>query len=113
MVSTTAASYDASVVRLSHGDEDPAGPGFLETVIRAEVDGSYPGRAQETSCGSFVAVDADRLGQLDSITLHTWIWLHSPTARRQGLIARWDDGSTTGFGLFLEATGDVSFASLL
>src|SRR5438067_2317530 len=65
MVSCTGAeSYRADIVRLIHGDTNPAGPGFKEELVQTAVGGEYPAREQVLHAGSHVLV-ADPAGQLD------------------------------------------------
>ena len=45
MVSSEAASFRAALVRLIHGDANPAGPGYREEAVPSAADGTYPGRA--------------------------------------------------------------------
>src|SRR5205823_13364490 len=65
MVSCTGAeSYRADVVRLIHGDTNPAGPGFKEEELQTAASGQYPAREQVLHAGSHVLV-ADPGGTLD------------------------------------------------
>ena len=50
-------SYRADLVRLIHGDTNPAGPGFKEEEIASPINGSYAGRHQPIASGSHVIVD--------------------------------------------------------
>lgn len=89
-VSTDLARYEVAVVRLIHGDENPAGPGYKEEVVPTPIDGAYPGRRQEIHCGSWLTVpDRPALRGLNSLTLQAWIF---PTGtgrgERQGLISK-------------------------
>ena len=49
-------SYRADVVRLIHGDTNPAGPGFKERVVDSAANGEYEGRHQPIRSGSHVTV---------------------------------------------------------
>lgn len=102
-VSTLAERYRASLVRLIHGDVNPAGPGFKEERLESAFEGEYAGRRQRYPSGSYVEVDdADRLA-LDSFTLQAWILPTLAGPGAQGIITRWADGR--GYGLFLDADG--------
>ena len=59
MVSTTAPEFSVGLVRLRHGDPNPAGPGFRCTPVASAVDGSYPGGVQEIRCGSYAVIEDD------------------------------------------------------
>ena len=56
-------SYRADVVRLIHGDTNPAGPGFKERVVDSPANGEYEGRHQPIRSGSHIAI-SDGAGQL-------------------------------------------------
>lgn len=51
------ASYDASLVRLRHGFDGDAGPGFLESEVDSNIDATYPGRHFACQPGSYVEID--------------------------------------------------------
>ena len=93
MVSTDLPSYDASLVRLIHGDENPAGPGFKEERIETSIDGPKQGRIQVARIGSYALVqDHPFLAQLTSFTLQAWIWPTTPqSGETQGLLSKWSD----------------------
>ena len=62
--------YDASFVRLIHGDSNPAGPGYKDEPFKTDIDGSYPGRKQEILAGSFVVIpDSPLFASLGSFTV--------------------------------------------
>jgi N,N-dimethylformamidase len=104
-VSAQAARYSASLVRLIHGDVNPAGPGFKEERIPSAIDGEYSGRRQRYPRGSYVEVpDAAGRLALDSFTVQAWILPTAPGPAPQGLVTRWSD-EEGGYGLFLDAAG--------
>lgn len=49
-------SYAASLVRLRHGFDGDAGPGFLESEVGSDIDGMYPGRYFACQPGSYVEI---------------------------------------------------------
>ena len=100
MVSTDLPSYNTSLVRLIHGDENPAGPGFKEEQVASALDGQHVGRKQVALAGSYVVVpDHSVLSRLTSFTLQAWIWPTTPLAgEEQGLLSKW---STDGVGMCL------------
>src|SRR5262245_26428912 len=73
MISTSAECYEASIVRLEHGDTSPAGPGLVEIDVPSTVDGSYPGRFQPTATGSSVIVETGKWNTPESFTLQAWV----------------------------------------
>ena len=106
MVSTDLPSYDASLVRLIHGDENPAGPGFKEESVETSIDGPKQGRIQAARSGSYaLAPDHPLLAQLTSFTLQAWIWPTTPhSGDPQGLLSKWSD-DTGGFCLAVGEQG--------
>ncbi|WP_141579065.1 N,N-dimethylformamidase beta subunit family domain-containing protein [Actinomadura sp. WMMA1423] len=107
-VSCAAPSFRFDLVRLMHGDENPAGPGFLETEVECPAAGEYPGREQALDFGSYVEVaDHPALRLSDAVTLHAWVLPTQPGKGVQGLLTKWDGAS--GYGLFLGADGDAQF----
>ena len=108
-VSTDLARYDVAIVRLIHGDENPAGPGFKEEVVPTPVDGSYPGRRQKIYCGSWLTVpDRPALTGLGSLTLQAWIFpTRTDGGKRQGLISKWWSTEPAGYGMGLGPWGDL------
>lgn len=105
-VSTIAADYRASVVRLIHGDTNPAGPGYKDEPVASLIEGTRPGRWQPYRHGSHVTVEdpSARLA-LGSFTLQCWILPTLPTAGPQGILTRWADGR--GYALMLGADGHL------
>ncbi len=104
MVSADVPSYDATIVRLIHGDTNPAGPGFKEEAIDTPATGRYPGRRQPVHGGSYVFVPSGPLLQgLASFTLQAWIYPTTPDrATPQGLLAAWSVPNRAGYALVLE-----------
>jgi N,N-dimethylformamidase len=79
MVSSQHDSYEAKVVRLIHGDENPDGPGYKDASIPTSVDGDYPGAVQPIRNGSYVVVDDHPdLNVTSSLTLQAWIYPTTP-----------------------------------
>src|SRR5262245_29232261 len=55
MVSTDFPTYEAAIVRLIHGDDNPEGPGFKEELIDAPR--QHKGRKQVAYSGSYILVE--------------------------------------------------------
>ncbi len=106
MVSSTAPTYDAALVRLIHGDPNPAGPGFKEERIASAIDGAYPGVERGYPSGSYVTVpDTPALDGGTGFTLRTWIWPTTPGSGVQGVLTKWDAARSAGYALVLDETG--------
>ncbi len=80
MVSCTGGErYRAEIVRIIHGDANPAGPGLKLERIATPVSGDYPAREQKIDAGSYVLVpDHERLRALASFTVIAMIWPTTP-----------------------------------
>ncbi len=98
------------IVRLIHGDENPAGPGFIEQEIEASCNGSVEINSRFTQVGSYfsVADPAGRLGISRAFTVYAYIWPTSPGKGRQGLLTRWSDSTGEGFGLGINNQGRLA-----
>ena len=96
-------TYDADIVRLIHGDTNPAGPGFKLEEVETDANGTYSGRLQRTQYGSYVEIPGS--GSLDlggPLTVHSFIWPTTPDQGRQGLVSRWADATKAGWALGIE-----------
>ena len=108
MVSTTAATWDYRVVRLLHGDRNPAGPGFKVAEVRPRMAGTgLPGGLQVTHAGSFAqAPPLPGLAAAKRVQLRLWA---QPTlvgdGRRQVLLSSHDGAGGPGFELALTGEG--------
>lgn len=103
---------EAQLVRLIHGDQHPAGPGFVEREVTSPVDGTWQVRKQFTQLGSFLAVEdpESRLAVDGSMTLFAHIWPTLPKiGQRQALIGRWDSEKNAGFCLGIDREGRLEF----
>jgi N,N-dimethylformamidase len=100
-------TYRADIVRLIHGDTNPAGPGFKEELIDSPVNGEYPGRFQPIRPGSHViaADSAERLNLGSAFTLHAFIMPTTPAKGAQGILARWSAELNGGYALVIEDGG--------
>ena len=108
-ISTDLPTYEVTIVRLIHGDENPKGPGFKEEIVSAPVNGKYPGRKQAAHCGSYVLVqDHESLSRLNNLTLQAWICPSIPQkGDLQGLFSKWWATDPVGYGLSLGPDGDL------
>jgi N,N-dimethylformamidase len=103
-------TYRADVVRLIHGDTNPAGPGFKEEVVQTAANREYPGRFQPTHSGSHVVVGdpAARLHQDGAFTLHAFIQPTTPAKGRQGLLTRFAGDRRVGYGMAIDRQGRLA-----
>ncbi len=107
MISSDFPNYEAAIVRLIHGDENPAGPGFKEEVIEAPR--QHTGRKQIAYAGSYILVENHSvLESLDSFTIQTWIYPTLPgKGQPQGIVSRWSQADKRGYALHIGEAGDL------
>jgi N,N-dimethylformamidase len=100
-------NYRADIVRLIHGDTNPAGPGFKEELIETPVSGDYKGRFQTIHAGSHVVIAdrGERLNLNGAFTLHAFIMPTTPAQGVQGLLTRWSSEHNSGYALVIEEGG--------
>ncbi|ETW94009.1 MAG: hypothetical protein ETSY1_36760, partial [Candidatus Entotheonella factor] len=98
--------YQAQLIRVICGDPNPAGPGIKEEDLATVFAGTYASRAQPVSLGSYARVPhAAALHGLTSFTLIAAIWPTTSQDRRQGIMAKYDEASGTGYALYTDAGG--------
>ena len=98
-----AGTYTARLVRLIHGDRNPAGPGYKEQAVDLSFAESYPAREQRTQVGSYVEINDSReaLAANNGLTIHLYLWPTLPDLR-QGVIGRWAERAACGWALTIE-----------
>jgi N,N-dimethylformamidase len=108
MVSTTHPRYEASIVRVFHGDPTPGGPGRKIRPVETTIDGEYAGREQRYPLGSYGIVEqAPPVEVGDSFAVSAWIYPTTPGSGAQGIVTCWHEADRRGWGLFLEHEGDL------
>ena len=109
MVSCELPSYQADIVRLVHGDENPKGPGFKEELVETPATGEYQGRKQEIHTGSYGTVpDHPLLRCTDGFTLQAWVYPTTPQKGVQGILTKWWHPERVGYGLFMDEDGSLA-----
>ena len=108
-------SYQADIVRLIHGDTNPAGPGYKEELINTPVSDVYPGKAQPIYAGSYILVPHNKLLDLSSFTICAIIYPTTPVVDlegievgAQGILTKWLAEEETGYGLFINEKGELA-----
>ena len=95
--------YQADIVRLISGDRQPDGPGYRDELLPTPVSGEYPGRTQETYCGSYAVVPhGPAFAGLESLSLQATIFPTLPSLRRACLISKMDVNAGRGFALWTD-----------
>lgn len=101
--------YEASLIRVIHGDINPAGPGYREDVVPVNLGGPFTGRYQPINTGSCVVVDkALGWGTHSSIAVRLLVLATLPASAEQTLLSQADPSTGTGFRLYLDPRGAVA-----
>jgi N,N-dimethylformamidase len=108
-VHSDAPQFEAQIVRLHHGDENPRGPGFKESIVSSPLDGHHPGAPHSVRPGSFGIVDLDPVLELSTFTMMLWIWSTTPRRSRQGIACGRTAAGANSWGLFLSDTGTLEW----
>ena len=104
------AEYDASFVRIIHGDTNPEGPGYKVESLSTDIDGSYEGQRQECLGGSFIAVrNSLALEGMESFTVQAMAWPTTPEKGYQSILSHWNEREKSGFILGIDSNGSASF----
>jgi len=102
-------AYEASLVRLIHGDRNPTGPGFKESEVVSSVDRRFEGSLQSIWMGSCAIVPYEELFDLNSFTIQAWV---CPTlleaGHPQSILAHWSADEPAGYALVIEPEGDLA-----
>jgi len=109
-VSTDCPDYHLRIVRMLHGDTNPAGPGHKEQAIESTAEARLPGRRQRAHAGSFTIVPRHPLASPNgAYTLCAFVQATTPhLGREQGLISMWSQEDSMGISLRLDDEGVVT-----
>lgn len=102
-ISCTERNFDASLVRLIHGDTNPTGPGFKSQRVPSTIEGAHLGLFQPLRGGSYARIPhRDGLTPSAGFSIHLWMWINASADGRQVLLSQGvvEDG---GYALYLEA----------
>ena len=103
MISSTAKSYEASLVRLIHGDTSPDGPGFKCEVVQSELDGEHPGRLQSVRGGSYIEVpDTPELRGAYGLRITANVMPTLVGSTPQGVISKFDSRQQRGWAIVVD-----------
>jgi N,N-dimethylformamidase len=105
-ISSEFETYSARIVRLIHGDDRPASPGFKCEHVASTLEGIHPGEVQAIHRGSYIHIPfANGLKLDEDFSAELWIWPTMPDQTKGVLLAQEGVG---GFVLSLEA-GRLTF----
>lgn len=101
--SPTTGHFRTSLVRLIHGDRNPAGPGYKEEAVEGAPADEFAVGPQFTQLGGHVIVPDPKaqLAAREGLTLHLHLWATLP-ALRQGVLSRWSEADSAGWALLIE-----------
>jgi N,N-dimethylformamidase len=95
--------FDARLVRVIHGDANPAGPGLKFRHIPTAIDHRHSGRPQRIDAGSYMIVDPAPVLATKPFTFFAMIWPTLPEHKDQTLLAQWDPKTQRGFRIVVDA----------
>ena len=102
MVSSEPGRFSARLVRLIHGDTNPAGPGYKDAAVASTLDGEYDGALQMLRPGSYIrASSSTQVDAACDLSLQMWICPTLPEKSVQTIIST-GTGEDDGFALRLE-----------
>ena len=105
MVSCDHDDYEVRLVRLIHGDTNPAGPGFRQEVVPSSIDGRRPGKHESIRTGSCARVEVPALPEF---TFATFLQPTNPATGEQVIAGRgtpYEGGP--GWALALDDAGGI------
>jgi N,N-dimethylformamidase len=94
--------FDARLVRVVHGDANPAGPGLKFRHIATAIDGSHVGKLQRIDAGSYMIVDPAPAIAAKAFTFFAMIWPTLPDRKDQTLLAQWEPKAKRGFRITVD-----------
>ena len=101
----SAATFDAAIVRLIHGDTLSGGPGYKEQAIPSDLAPSWPARHQPVHPGSYVVVDDHPALRTAVPGLAAYVCPTTPHKGPQAVIAKWHAPSRGGYALVIDERG--------
>jgi len=100
------ADYVADLVRIRHGDPNPAGPGMKVEPVDIAFGGTFPSRSQAVQLGSWAVTEAPvPLDAAPTLTLGATIWPTLPGDGRQTVVALGDPDAGDGIALEIGPDG--------
>lgn len=109
MVSCDHPSYRSGLVRLVHGDTNPAGPGFRQVEVPSVIDAERPGKHEDLRPGSYAEIPLPSQPADDAFTFAVFAQPWNPGADEQVIASRGVPYEQSGWALVLAADGGVEF----
>ncbi len=105
MVSSEHPRYEVNLVRLIHGDTNPAGPGFKQVLVPSSIDGERDGAHHDIRSGSYAEIPASELEATGGFTFTAFVQPTLPGHGEQVIVSRGDPFGAGGLALGLDAHG--------
>lgn len=106
MVSAEVARYRARLVRLIHGDTNPAGPGFKQIVLVDAMDGEHVGKHEDLLPGSYGVIPLPP-ATTGAVTFTAFIQPWNPGDGRQVVACRGTPHSGAGWSIELSSESAI------
>ncbi len=102
--------YDARLIRVIHGDVNPAGPGYREHCVPLDLGGPFAARFQPIHAGSYAVVDnPPGFDSGRSLSAQALIWPTLCNGRPQTIMSQIDPQTDLGFRLYLDSEFTLNF----
>lgn len=107
MVSCDHPEYSSRLVRLVHGDTNPAGPGFRQVEVDSSIDGARAGRRQSIRSGSYVEIPLPRGTVNGTATFAVFLYPTNPGVGRQVVVSQGDPSDAAGWAFAVAESGEL------
>lgn len=107
MVSSDHPSYESRLVRLVHGDTNPAGPGFKQVEVPSSIDGERRGEHKSLRMGSFAELPVPQAGAGKPFTFAVFAQAWNPGSGEQVIASRGSPYAGSGWAIALAEDGSV------
>ena len=102
--------YDARLIRIIHGDINPAGPGYREQAVALDLGGPFVGRHQPINAGSYAQVDdPSPFNSQTSLSVQALIWPTLSNGCPQTILSQEDSQTGLGLRLYLDSNFALNF----
>ncbi len=111
MVSCDNPTYTSRLVRLVHGDTNPAGPGFRQVEIDSAIDGERAGKHEDYSPGSCAEIPLPEQPSGESFTFAVFFQAWNPEDGEQVIAGRGSPHTGAGWTIELTAAGSLELVT--
>ena len=109
MVSATADQVEVALVRLQHGDDNPAGPGRKILPVPEFTAQTVPGGVRDVHLGSCVVVPSLGTQPLEGLRVSVLIQPTTPSSgREQGVVTLLAPDGSSAMGVVIDASGRLA-----